>query len=190
MSLPEKKKAIRAALLRQRAELTPERLETFGCRAQTRLLELEAFRSAQVIALYSPIRNEVPTDLLLDAALNAGKLVSFPCVVGEALHFFRVAAREDLRVGSFGVYEPSPDGSEIRPERIGLLLVPGVAFDRCGHRLGYGRGYFDRLFAGGMVNGLRVGFGFDFQLVDRLPVESHDQTLDLLVTDKEVFSPS
>ena len=190
MSLSKEKYAIRTALLRQRAKLPQARQQQLGGEAQARLLELDAFRSAEVVALYSPIRNEVPTALLLHQALALGKTVCYPCVAGSDLHFFQVESEAEMQVGCFGICEPDRNGREIGPERIGLMLIPGVAFDRRGHRLGYGRGYFDRLLEGGRFGGLRIGFGYDFQLVERLPVEPHDQILDLLVTEKQVLTPS
>ncbi len=189
MSLPLDKNSIRTALLRQRKLLCRAEIEAKSAAAQAQLLSLPAFQRAKMLALYSPIRNEVETDRLLTAALAAGKQVCYPCVFADELLFFQVQSPADLQVGCFGICEPDRQSIEIDSAQIELLLVPGVAFDRHGHRLGYGRGYFDRLLDDGCFAGLSVGFGYDFQIQERLPAEEHDQKVKLLVTDKGIFSP-
>ncbi len=189
MSLPLTKRSIRKAHLRQRELLSCAEVQTRSAAAQSQLLALPAFQQAKTLAFYSPIRNEVETDGLLTAALAAGRQVCYPRVSADDLHFFQVRSTLDLQVGAFGIGEPGRQVAEIDPAQIDLLLVPGVAFDRYGHRLGYGRGYFDRLLTGSCFTGLSVGFAYDFQVQDMLPTEGHDQKLGLLVTDKEIFSP-
>ncbi len=190
MSLPFDKSSIRTALLRRREQLDCHEVERLGAVAQARLLELPAFQDAETLALYSPIRNEVATGRVLAAALAVGKRVCYPCVLEDRLHFFQVVSDAELRVGCFGVCEPDRRAPEIDPSQIEFLLVPGVAFDRRGFRLGYGRGYFDRMLCNGCFGGISVGFGYDFQVLDRLPEEAHDQRVSLLVTDAGIFSPA
>ena len=189
MSLPLHKSSIRIALLRQRELLSRAEVNIRSAAAQAQLLALPAFLHAKTLAFYSPIRNEVETDALLTAALASGKQVCYPSVSADVVHFFQVQSLRELRVGSFGIREPDRQALEINPAQIDLLLVPGVAFDRFGHRLGYGRGYFDRLLADNCFTGLSVGFAYDFQIQAILPAEEHDQKLGLLVTDKEIFPP-
>lgn len=189
MSLPFDKRSIRKLFLQQREQLNYAKIESLGTVAQEQLLGLSEFQSAKILALYSPIRNEVATGNLLIAALAAGKQVCYPRVVGDDLLFFQVDSLADLQVGSFEIGEPDRQSIKIDPASIDFLLIPGVAFDRHGFRLGYGRGYFDRLLCNGSFAGLRVGFCYDFQVIDKLPVDDHDQKVELLVTDKGVFSP-
>lgn len=189
MSLPLDKRSIRAALLQQRAELSPARRDLQSRAAQTRVLNLSAFNAADTLALYSPIRNEVDTRLLADAVLRDGKRLCFPCVDGETLRFYAVNSTTELQRGCFGVSEPQQAGGDVAAEQIDFLLVPGVAFDPLGHRLGYGRGFFDRFLHASGYSGCRVALGYDFQVVERLPAEEHDQVFDLLVTDKRIISP-
>ena len=189
MSLPLDKNSIRMALLQKRMLLSRAEIATGSAAAQMQLLSLPAFQHTKTLALYSPIRNEVETDNLLSVALAMGKQVCYPRVLGDELRFFQVCSLADLEVGCFGVSEPVDKSPEVDPGQIGLLLVPAVAFDRHGHRLGYGRGYFDRLLSDGCFDGLSVGFGYDFQIQDKLPAEEHDQKVALLVSDKEIYSP-
>jgi len=106
-----------------------------------------------------------------------GKRVVIPRVRGSRLVLSELRdLQQDLRPGAFGVWEPSPRTTRpVDPERLDLVLVPGLAFDRQGHRLGRGRGYFDRLLAAVPRNIPRVGLCFDFQLFDHLPLRPHDQ---------------
>lgn len=190
MSLPMDKRSIREALLRRRVALDAGQRERFSQVAQTRVLELSDFHNADTVALYSPIRNEVDTALLATAALEAGKTLCFPCVDGQDLHFVPVAALGELVEGRFGICEPRRSTTCFDVRRIDLLLVPGVAFDLHGHRLGYGGGFFDRFLAGSGFRGRRLALAYDFQIVDVLPAERHDQVVDLLVTDQRVINPA
>lgn len=189
MSLSFDKRSIRKLFLQQREQLIGTEVERLSVAAQETLLNLSAFQGAKKLALYSPIRNEVATGNLLLAALAADKQVCYPRVVGDDLLFFQIDSLDDLQIGSFGIGEPDRQSIEIDPASIDFLLLPGVAFDRHGFRLGYGRGYFDRLLCNGNFAGLRVGFCYDFQIVDNLPVDDHDQKVELLVTNKGIFSP-
>lgn len=190
MSLPMDKRVLRATLLQQRAALTVAQREHLSHAAQSRVLKLSIFHDAEIIALYSPIRNEVETGLLAKAALQNGKTLCFPCVDGESLRFYAVDSLADLETGCFGVCEPPRCGREVSAARIDFLLVPGVAFDSHGQRLGYGQGFFDRFLVQSGFCGSRVALGYDFQVVDLVPAEEHDQAVDLLVTDKRLIIPS
>lgn len=190
MSLSSEKSLIRTALLRQRESLESADVTCLGSRAQLNLIESPGFQAAMTLALYSPIRNEVATDRLSAVALNNGKRICYPCVVGDELCFYSVNAYVDLQPGRFGIHEPDQHSERIGLDQIDLLLLPGVAFDRRGFRLGYGRGYFDRYLASGRFNGIKVGLAYDFQVLDQLPAEGHDQRVDLLVTELGIIFPS
>ena len=90
--------------------------------------------------------------------------------------------------GAFGILEPDPEvyPETVVPERLGAIFVPGVVFDRAGRRLGYGKGYYDRML-GGADAAFKVGLGFELQVVDALPEESHDVRLDALITEDGVL---
>ncbi len=190
MSLPFDKCSIRTALIQQRTGLSREDVASLSRAAQDRVLGLDVYRAAGTLALYSPIRNEIATAGLFAAALAAGKRVCYPAVCGDELRFFQVSCDEDLCIGRFGIAEPDRQTAEVELAHIELLLVPGVAFDQRGFRVGYGQGFFDRLLAKGDFIGTGIGFCYDFQLLAQLPTERHDQRVDLLVTDKRIFLPS
>jgi 5-formyltetrahydrofolate cyclo-ligase len=180
------KQALRQQQLLRRKKLDQALCHDLSLRIQQRLLASELFPSAKTLALYSPVNNEVHTDRLLVAARSQGQRVGFPRVCGEALQFVIVEAAADLQPGIFGVAEPT--GSRLLPpEELDLLVVPGVAFDRDGFRLGYGKGFYDRELARMAPTTVSVGLGYDFQLCEQLPVEDHDQQLDYIVTETQLI---
>ena len=180
------KRSIRQNLLTQRRALDTEAYRKMSLAVQQRLIDTDQFRQALTVALYVPIHNEVQTDALLHVALQYDKQVCYPRVVEETLEFVVVRTVIDLARGAFGIAEPI--GREVvAPEVIDLAVMPGVGFDRTGHRLGYGGGYYDRAIGAGRPKML-AGLAFDFQLVEELPAEGHDVRLDLVVTDLEVLA--
>lgn len=180
------KMTIRARILRQRRHLPLAEAVALGTQAQQRLIASGFFAAARSVALYSPIRNEVATDVLFAAAVAAGKQVFFPRVRAAELEFAAVDRISALQPGSFGIHEPGPAAAVAGA--IDLVVVPGVAFDRRGHRLGYGRGFYDRYLAAAGATMDKVGLCYRFQLLDRLPDDQHDQELDWLVTEDAVIS--
>jgi len=180
------KRSIRQNLLKQRRALTGAECRQFSQAAQQLLLETDVYCQASVVALYAPIHNEVLTAELSRSARQNGKKVCYPRVNGESLEFLVVEAESRLVPGAFDVAEPV--GTAIVPlEEIDLVMVPGIAFDRSGYRLGYGRGYYDRTF-GFTRQAVLAGLAYDFQVVDELPIEEHDVNLDLLVTSSKVLA--
>ncbi len=180
------KKPIRAALLAQRKHLSLDTCLHLSLDAQQRFLQLPEFAAAGVLALYSPIRNEVFTEEVFHQARGLGKRVVYPRVQGDAMAFFEVADHDELQPGNFGVLEPGGD-QPVPIEELDLLLVPGVAFDLAGHRLGYGKGFYDRLLHRRALHCRLVGFCFEFQLLPVLPAEPHDVRMDLLVTEQRTL---
>lgn len=156
-------------------------------RSENLLRWLEAcplFQRARQVALYHALPGEVQTAAFIERWYRQKRLF-LPLVVGDDLRLLRYTGPESLQVGSFGIWEPKPDGEEAKEEEIDLIIVPGVAFDRQCHRLGRGRGFYDRLLTS--LNVPKVGICFDFQLVDAVPVEPFDCPMDLVVTETRIY---
>lgn len=185
------KSAIRNNLLQQRRQLASAEVRRRSFAVEQQLWRLPVFQSASRLALYSPVQNEVATLQLLRDALAARRQVAMPRVSGENLQFALIQSPEDLLPGTFGVLEPTSGCELVAVESLELVVVPGVGFDRQGHRLGYGKGYYDRALGKAGASVHRVGLAFDFQLVERLPVFDHDMRLHYLITESEVlqFTP-
>lgn len=178
------KRSIRDEMLVRRRHLAVDTCLARSLVAQQRLLQTPEFAAATVVGLYSPVRNEVFTEEIFTAACRAGKTVAYPRVRSDLLDFVAVAQRQELVPGAFGILEP--DGAKTIPlAALELIVVPGVAFDFAGHRLGYGKGYYDRFLQ--ERRGALVGLCFDFQLVTKLPAEVHDVRMDMLVTDERIL---
>jgi 5-formyltetrahydrofolate cyclo-ligase len=176
-------------MLELRKGLDPMRRRELSLLAQQRCLGLELFAAARVVALHSPIRNEIATDLLINESLSAAKIVLLPAITPQGMVFRRLRSLEELVCGRFGICEP-PEGMEVYlPEAIDFFLVPGVAFDLEGRRIGYGKGYYDRTLHMMEGSGRLAGYGYDFQLLESIAGAPHDVRMDLVITDRRMVSP-
>lgn len=175
---------IRDFHLDKRMRLDCRRHRLLGEQVQQELLRSRVFRSATALALYSPIKKEVDTGLIFSEAIAAHKRVFYPKVVADAVRFYEVKTISNLTVGSFNVLEPGCDHlAEAGVDDLDLIVVPGVAFDLTGRRLGYGRGYYDRLLVDRSRGCVTVGLCFESQLEPILPTEEHDRPVDYLATE-------
>jgi 5-formyltetrahydrofolate cyclo-ligase len=160
----------------------------FSQKAQQQLVSLEEFRLADCIALYAPAHNETDTAGILAVAISAGKRVLYPAVCGDRMVFRQVNGMECLSEGCFGILEPCPTGNDHGADEPDLIVVPGVVFDLSGHRIGYGKGFYDRFLLHPDRSAHLVGLCHDFQLLEEgIPAESHDIRMELVVTDQRVI---
>jgi 5-formyltetrahydrofolate cyclo-ligase len=155
---------------------------------------LDAVQKARHVALFFPILARHEVDLrALDAVLRAGqKAVYYPAIEDEPeemrprnMTFRLVVDTESMQERGLGFLDPGPDAPEA--ERLDVILVPGLAFDPRGHRLGYGAGYYDRTLPRFRPPALAIGVAFDFQLAPDLPSTETDVPVDLIVTDQRVM---
>jgi 5-formyltetrahydrofolate cyclo-ligase len=155
---------------------------------QKRVLLMEEFRVSLRIGLYAPMPGEVLTDKIFIEANRHRKEVYFPMVdeAAGALAFCRVADLEELKPGYAGILEPSICHSRLRHlNALDVVIVPGIAFDLHGGRMGYGKGYYDDCLLG--YRGKRVALAFDFQIVPELPMGVRGRKVDWIVTEKRVI---
>lgn len=187
------KDTLRRELLEARGRLSAEEVAERSKVIEEYLLNLESFKGARKLALYAPFRNEVLTERLFSEARSRGKEVFYPRVErtvekGRHLEFHRVDERGELEEGSYEIHEPLNGTSPVHPEEFDLIVVPGVAFDRWGSRLGYGKGYYDRVLKS--VRCSIIGLGYDLQLLtERLPREAHDVPVTGVITESGVHIP-
>ena len=147
---------------------------------------LTAFRQAATVCCYVALPYEVQTRRMIEEMLKSGKRVVVPVTRPDSKRLWLSEVRDpdrDLAPGAFGVPEPVPTARRPVPAReLDLVFVPGLAFDRRGHRLGHGHGYFDRFLAHLPEATPTVGLAFRFQLLDRLPADSHDRAVHMVLT--------
>lgn len=142
----------------------------------SRLLSNEEVAKANTLLLYHALPDEVPTDILLDTLLQRGKTILLPRVISDTdMSIHRYTCENDLTTGSYGILEPSGD---IYHGDIDLAIIPGMAFDTHNHRLGRGKGYYDR-FLSLHPYIYKIGICFPFQFIDSIPVEPTDIAMDI-----------
>lgn len=183
------KRSIRRSMLAHRKSLSPEEFRAASLQIQKAFLETDNYARARSIIVYSPIHCEVDTELIVLSALDSGKRVAFPVVLDHELVFREVQDMSALHKGAFGILEPCSDRKLLAPEEADILVLPGIAFDLNGHRIGYGKGYYDRTLHRLEGTGKIIGLCYDFQLVDEIPGEAHDVKMDMIITDKRVVCP-
>ena len=149
-----------------------------------RLEDSPLFQAAEQVAFYHALPGEVQTAAFIERWYQQKRLF-LPLVVGDDLRLLRYTGPESLQKGAFGIWEPKPDGEEAEAGKIDLIIVPGVAFDGQCHRLGRGRGFYDRLLSS--LHAPKIGICFDFQLVPSVPVELFDHPMDYVVTETRVY---
>lgn len=189
--MSEQKQKLRRRILKMRESLSPEEVREKSLAVCERLVSHPAFNSGETILFYSPIRKEVDIRPAMEKAWSAGKRVVLPKVEPKTktLACYRLQRGEPLVSGIFGILEPpGEESARIAPESLDLVVVPGIAFDEQGYRLGYGGGYYDRFFARYPGSFLRVGVAYSFQVVSTIYPEKHDQRLDGLITPSMTLS--
>lgn len=177
----ETKQEIREQLKKVRKRLEDSDWKQATDKITEKVIQSDAFREATDIFCYMSIANEVGTTGIIEEAWRLGKEVWMPKVSGTDMDFYQVQSLEELRTGAFGVPEPSGEGEKASAED-GLMIVPGVAFDREGHRIGYGKGYYDQYIRRHPAV-ITMGIAFDFQLMEKIPVEEQDENVDFIVTE-------
>ena len=151
----------------------------------TRLIQMSLYQSAQNIACYVSIKNEVDTQQIIQNALMQKKQVGVPITQSDGIMEFQTLTNtNELQKVHHGLLEPTTNPQKIiSPRKFDLAIVPGIAFDRQGHRIGSGGGYYDRYLA--QTNAIRIGLAYDFQLLENIPTEPHDLKMDWVITENE-----
>lgn len=150
------------------------------------LLELKEFKDAKSVLFYVSTPEEVDTHFPIQTALEQGKKIYVPKTNAASLILCPLNAFAELKPGNFGILEPCSGSNPAHPKEMDLIVVPGIAFDTKGHRIGYGKGFYDRLLK--ETKGFKVGLAFNEQLLETVPNEAHDVPLDLLITDQNSFT--
>ncbi len=179
MNIKSKKRELRRLMAERRANADPALLAEESARVVQEIEDSEFFKSAGCVMAYWPMKGEVDLRALM-LKYQSHKRFVLPVVAGDVLELRLFEGEERLVTGSrYGILEP--DGATFRDyAKVDLVLVPGVAFDREGYRLGHGKAYYDRLLPR-LIHARKVGVGFGFQLVESVPVEAHDELLDAIV---------
>jgi 5-formyltetrahydrofolate cyclo-ligase len=184
----DEKERMRSALIPRLRAISPERAQQAGLEIAGHLSRSLAWANTPELALFAALAGEVETSPIFEAARRAGIRTLLPRMTpGAMLEFVAVEGFERLRHGRYGVREPGPEKRAELLHPSAVVLVPGIAFDRQGGRLGRGAGYYDRALAraaGDSDGRFLVGVAFDLQIVERVPMSSHDVRMDAIVTEQ------
>ncbi|OGP25399.1 MAG: 5-formyltetrahydrofolate cyclo-ligase [Deltaproteobacteria bacterium GWC2_56_8] len=184
------KERVRSAVLERRREMAFEDVYRKSSLIQKRLIGSPFYAEAGVILLYSSFSNEVLTDELFETAIREGREAAYPRVLrggGRHLAFFKVKSLKELAPGSYDIPEPAEREERAQAGSFDLVVVPGVAFDEKGGRLGYGKGYYDRALSG--IECPIVALAYEFQVLkEDIPVEPHDVRVSAIVTEKRLIA--
>ena len=186
------KETLRLEIRRMRERLTSEQVEEKSKLIKEKLFSLPEFQSARTVAFYAAFKksNEVGTEEMIKEALKMGKTVLVPITdtIEDKIVFSEIKNVDDLAPGTFDILEPIPELRKIfANEAIRLIVVPGIAFDLQGHRIGYGLGYYDKFLSGLAKYVTKVGLAYEFQVAQEIPVEGHDIRLDKIITEERVI---
>lgn len=168
------KKELRQRIRTQKRRLSAAELAVMSEDICSKVLALASWQEAGTLLLYYPLPDEVDVRLLIKDAFESGKKVLLPVVKGDELELHLYEGEASLKEGAFGIMEPT--GPLFAPEHYGeieLAIIPGMAFDNAGHRLGRGKGYYDRLLPN-LRDAKLIGVCFPFQFLEEVPAEAHD----------------
>lgn len=185
--MDDSKKTLRTRVIAARESISPSDRAAMSAAITQGVTAHSRFQEARCVSLYSSFGAEFDTTALIAAAHAEGKIVVLPRVdrATKSLAMHIVNPTTTLHPDKWGIPEPAPDAPLAEIERIDFVLVPGVAFDRLGNRLGYGAGFYDRFLLKVSASATRLVAAFDCQIVDTVPVEPHDQRVHFLVTPTE-----
>lgn len=163
-------------LYRQKAEI----------QIKNTLLEKDFYKKSKNIFIYVGFGSEIDTSVYIKEFLEDGKKIYVPRIgkVSRIMDAVEIDGLEDLKANKYGILEPSDENQGVNKDILDLIILPGVAFDENGGRLGYGGGYYDTFLQDGLNGVTKVVLAYDFQIVKALPLEEHDIKADYIITEK------
>ncbi len=173
------KEMLRAEIRRQKRAMTDAEIQSASLKLAEMLINTPQYKHAKTVYLYLSYNQEVRTEPILMRALQDGKRVAVPKVYGKEMKFLYISGIEDVALSSQGIPEPIADGPE-GDDPCALVIVPGLAFDRRGYRIGYGGGYYDKFLSREREHPT-VALCYDFQMVEVIPAEDWDIPVDLVL---------
>lgn len=181
------KAKLRSEKLLERLKHHPAEKEQKDAQILRKLLNLPEFQHARTVLLYLPIHGEVDLSGLFEDKNNRlNKKFILPRIKDEeTLHLYYVSDLNDVEVGHYKILEPKTHLKQAKPEEIDLAIVPGVVFAKNGHRIGYGKGFYDRLLK--KIKAQKIGVAYDFQIVENIAGEIHDTPMDLIITEQKTI---
>ena len=170
------KKQLRSMIREKKRAMTPEQIEKASARLRELFAQTQEYKNAKTIYGYLPYNQEVRTVPMLEQALRDGKKVAVPKVYGDQMRFIYMTDLSQVAAGYAGIPEPVAD-EPVADDPTALVLMPGLAFDKEGHRIGYGGGFYDR-FLCDEPNHPTVALCYEFQMLPKVETEEFDSPVD------------
>lgn len=188
-SLQADKKKMRDVILRQRDAMSSAARTSASRAILEKVSALPQYGNAKVVLTYMGFGTEIETQPFFERIIADGKIVVLPRVdrASQTLILHSARGMSELLTSKYGILEPGTDAPIVAVTSVDFVLMPGVAFDRNGNRLGYGRGYYDKLMSTANPALARVAAGFSCQIVDKVPVGPHDKKVDCIITENEII---
>lgn len=178
------KRTLRKLILEKRDAVAMSTRKKWDEEVFKRIIHNEFYINSNIIFTFVSFGSEVNTHQIINLALNDNKIIYVPKIKSKekGIEIFRINSLSDLKTGYFGILEPSENCSAANSSNIDLILMPGVAFDRQGGRLGYGAGFYDGFLTKMSKNVAKVALAYQLQVVDTVPMESSDIRIDGIIT--------
>lgn len=173
------KAALRREIREKKRAMSPEQMKSRSARLGELFVQTEAYRKAKTIYGYMPYNQEVRTIPIMEQALRDGKKIAVPKVYGDTMRFIYLDDLTQVEKSDMGIPEPVAD-EPVAEDKTALVLMPGLAFDEAGHRIGYGGGFYDK-FLTAEPNHPTVALCYDFQMFDHLDTEEFDISVDMVI---------
>jgi len=188
--LPRQRQQIRDEALRRRNQIADG--ESLSLRVFDRLTAQPEFLRAHTILMYLDVRSEVRTRWYLPTLWAEGRRVVVPSCQAEGLALFHITSLDQLAPRTMQILEPRREllelaKHEVAPGELDLVVIPGVAFDRRGNRLGYGKGYFDKLLHRVRPDAAKIAVCFECQVIPEIPTMPHDIRMDKVITENSIY---
>lgn len=191
------KNQLRSKLRELRNQLTAEQQSEYSSAIRESLFQTEVYRNCNRLFTFLSFQTEVETGHIIAKSMELGKKIYLPRVEGDLMEFYRVNSLEGLIPSKFGVLEPpaseqmkyiSQNSHPYGLKNENLMLLPGLAFDLKGNRIGYGADYYDRYLADHVpLDFCKVALAYDFQVLDEIPTEEYDIAADLIITPTRII---
>lgn len=183
------KTEIRKYIKEMKKNLTEEEIQLRSNRIAKKLFAQPFYKQAECIYLYVSYNQEIDTVGIIKHILEDNKRVAVPKVVDKNMEFHEISSLNQLSEGAFGIQEPTvnkPVSGDPEWASSNLMIIPGLAFDKKGSRIGYGGGYYDRyLHKYADKIGLKIALAYDFQVLEQIDIESYDEKIDGIITDED-----
>ena len=178
------KKAIRIQAIAARDAMPLDQRAAGASRVCEAIIASTPYKKSTTVLAYASFGSELDTARLIERTLADKKNLVMPRVdkASQRLQLHRVRQLDELVVGVWGIREPSAALEIVLPDAIDLVIVPGVVFDRAGYRIGYGKGFYDKLLSVVNPASTRLSAAFECQIIDAVPNEAHDQRVDIIIT--------